>query len=71
MSIAWRLSNNGHLLEIFEVDPNTRKMTLLVPVKCKNPLTEEAARKYVESNYPKAGSPVQLAAEALGMERRR
>lgn len=67
MSIAWRLSNNGHLLEIFRVDPESRKMTLIVPVKCQKPMTEEAARKYVQNNYPKDGTPVQLAAETLGI----
>ena len=71
MSIAWYLSNNGRLLEIFEVDPVTRKMKLLVPVKCSRPMTEEAARKYVENNYPKNGTPVQLAAETLGIPPRR
>lgn len=70
-SIVWRLSQGGHLLEIFQVDPATRKMTLLLPLKCSKPMTEEAARKYVENNYPKGGSSVVLAAETLGLTTKR
>ena len=63
---VWRLSNGGHLLEIFKVDPTTRRAHLLLPLKRAKPMTPEEAHHYMNDNYPKDGSAVRAAAEALG-----
>jgi len=70
-NIAWRLSQSGHLLEIFKVDPGSRMLTLLQALRCSKPMNQETALKYIENNYPKNGSAVTLAAEALNAARRR
>jgi hypothetical protein len=67
---AWRLTENGYLLELLKVDSDgTRKATIVLSLKLKDPMTEEEALKFVNSNYPKYGSSVSLAAERLGLKR--
>lgn len=64
-NITWRVAPSGHVLEIYSVDPSTRMLTLLQSLKTAKPLSQEQALKYIENNYPKNGSAVTLAADAL------
>lgn len=68
--IAWRLLGGGHLLEIYKIDPVTRQMRLLLPLRRTKPMTEAEAAKYVNDNYPKDGSAVRAAAEVLDQRKR-
>jgi hypothetical protein len=63
---VWRILNGGHLLEIYEVNPETRRAELLLHLKRAKPMTLEEAHKYMNNNYPKNGSAVRAAAEVLG-----
>ena len=69
-SIAWRLLNDGHLLEIYKVNHTTRQMTLILPLRRSQRMTDEEAKKYVDDNYPESGSAVRMAAEVLGIARK-
>jgi hypothetical protein len=67
---AWELTDDGHSLDIFELDEKTRMLTLVLELKRVQPMTEEEATRYMNANYPPKGSAVRLAAEALGMLKR-
>lgn len=66
--VAWSLSSDGRQLDIYNVDPLTRRLTLVLPLKRSRPMTEAEALKYVEDNYPNDGA-VKAAADTLGMLR--
>lgn len=68
--IAWELSDGGHSLDIFEVNPVTRELVLILPLKMSKAMTKEEALKYVNANYPREGTAVSKAAEALGMRKK-
>lgn len=69
-SIAWSLSENGLEVGVYEVDPSTRKLHLIAPLRRVSPMTEEEALKYVNANYPKDSNSVRVAAEILGLKGR-
>lgn len=69
--IAWELSKDGKELDIYEIDSVTRRLHLILPLKRIVPMTPEEALKYVNDNYPPEGSAVRLAAETLGIVKRR
>lgn len=68
--IAWRLSTDGRELGIYKIDPATRRMTLLLPLKRNKPMTPAEAQRYVDDNYPKDGTAISVAADALGARRK-
>lgn len=65
--IVWELTDEGHSLDIFEVNSNTRQLKLVLELKRTSPMSEEEAVKYMSANYPPEGSAVRLAAESLGL----
>jgi hypothetical protein len=67
--IVWGLTDEGHSLDIFEVNPITRQIKLVLELKRTSPMSEEEALKYMNANYPPEGSAVRLAAESLGILR--
>lgn len=64
-NIVWRLHDNGRLLEIFRVNPETRQLNLALPLRAMKPMTQASAQKYIDDNYPKDKSSIQLAAETI------
>jgi hypothetical protein len=64
---AWQLLNSGHLLLILEIDEAERRVKSVMSLKRSKPMTEAEALKYFNDNYPKDGSAVRAAAEALGL----
>jgi hypothetical protein len=68
-NIVWRLRDNGRLLEIFRVNPDTRQLSLALPLKVMKPMTQASAQKYIDDNYPKDKSSIQLAAETIDKKR--
>lgn len=66
--VVWSLSQDGRQLDIFRVEPLTRRLKLVLPLKRSKPMTEAEALKYVEDNYPNDGA-VKAAADTLGLMR--
>jgi hypothetical protein len=62
---AWLLRDGGHLLVIYRIDPETRKVLSVMPLKRPKGMTEAEAEKYFNDNYPKSGSAVRAAADVL------
>ena len=62
---AWSLRDGGHLLVIYRLDPETRKVLSIMPLKRPKGMTEAEAEKYFNDNYPKNGNAVKAAAEIL------
>ena len=65
--VVWELTDEGASLDIFNVDPRTRQLNLLLELRRVKPMTEEEAQKYIEANYPEDGNSVRCAADALGI----
>lgn len=68
-NIVWRLRDNGRLLEIYKVNPDTRQLRLALPLRAMKPMTEASAQKYIDDNYPRDKSSIQLAAETIDKKR--
>ncbi len=66
-SISWKLLSDGYVLEIYAVDPKTRRTSTLLSLKRRTPMSEPDALKYVNDNYPSGTNAVRKAAETLGM----
>jgi len=49
---AWRLLKGNRVLEILEVDPETREVKRVVPLSLRLPMTNSEAQSYMESHYP-------------------
>lgn len=62
---AWSLRDGGHLLVIYKLDSETRKILSILPLKRPKGMTEAEADKYFNDNYPKNGNAVKLAADIL------
>lgn len=69
--LAWHLTNKGRLLEIFEIDQETRKARLLMSLGAKFGMSEEEALKFFNNNYPRDKSSVGAAADQLGIPTRK
>lgn len=66
MQIAWSLSLDRRELSIYRVDPLTRRLTQVHPLRRNKPMTDAEAQKYVDDNFPNEGA-VKAAADTLGL----
>jgi hypothetical protein len=66
MSLAWKLSEDGEAVDVFDFHPTTRQLTLRRRFNFKKKMTAEDARKFVEANYPADTADVRIAADSLG-----
>ena len=66
MQIAWSLSTDRRELSIFRIEPMTRRLTLIHPLRRNKPMTDAEAQKYVDDNFPNEGA-VKAAADTLGL----
>ena len=49
---AWRLLKDNTLLQIFDVDSDTRQVTKTTNLSLKKPMTESEAQVYMEMHFP-------------------
>lgn len=49
---AWRLLKDNTLLQIFDVDAETRQIQKTTNLSLKKPMTETEARMYMEMHFP-------------------
>ena len=66
---AWKLSSDGKEFTVIKIDSLTRRVTDVMRLPRKTPMTEADAQKYFNDNYPREGSSVRLAAEILGTKK--
>jgi len=62
---AWSLMDGGHLLVIYRLDPESRRVISSMSLKRPKGMTEAEAEKYFNDNYPKSGNAVKEAADIL------
>jgi hypothetical protein len=66
VQIAWALSPDKRELSIYRIDPLSRRLTLVHPLRRNKPMTDAEAQKYVDANFPNEGA-VRAAADTLGL----
>jgi hypothetical protein len=50
---AWELKKNNTVLEIIDIDDDSRQVRRVLPLRLTNPMTLSEARGYVDAHFPK------------------
>lgn len=49
---AWELKRNNTMLEVLDIDDETRQVRKVTPLKLTRPMTLSEAKAYMDSHYP-------------------
>lgn len=50
---AWDLKKNNTVLEVLDINDETRQVRKIVPLRLTRPMTLSEARTYIDSHFPK------------------
>jgi hypothetical protein len=50
---AWDLKRNNTVLEILDIDDETRQVRKTLPLRLTHPMTLSEARGYIDAHFPK------------------